>query len=322
MRECFLITTYCDTAEKITVLKDTLNSLEKYNLDVCIHAHYPLPIDIQQNVQYYIYDKSNPILPLDRRSIIMWRKHHNHQLNILKFDYGYTVASQWKLGLLFLENINYDIVHILNYDTVITDEIIINSKKIKDYSGVFYLNAEENLNLLFATVRPSDYLLEDISMEDYIGMDEYWYAEKYLYDKLKGNNLYLTDNIEDKLRHQKNEFHQFDLDKCSIHAGQKINWINGEKIYTNKFSFMLYNINTIIDLKIFIDDNLYLHESINEFRLIDTDIMSKDINQSFGYYDINEFISGNKMIQIHINDEMLGDDITSKFCLSAIESLE
>jgi len=322
MREIFLITTYCDTEEKVKVLKDTLNDLDKYGLDICVHAHYPLPVDIQQRIDYYIYDSTNPIIPFGVRSIIVWRKINNYQMNVLKKDYGYTVVSQWKQSILFLEKMKYDKVHVLNYDTVITDELIENSKK--NYSGVFYLKGEDEINLLFATIKISDYLdkIKSMTMNDYIFMNEYWYAEKYFFNKLKGDNLFLNTKISDKLRHQAYELDVFSFEDYNIHFGERINWVKGEKIYTDRYTFMFYNINKNVDFKIFKGYNLYIHEKISDFKIIDTDITSNVIKQSFGYWNGNEFIKGDNQIKILINDKILDDNITSNFCISAIEEYD
>lgn len=322
MKECFLITSYCDTSEKKDVLKSTINSLKEYNKDICIHSHHPLPINIQNNIKYYIYDKSNPILPIEQRSVIIWRNVYNYRLNILKRDYGYSVSNQFKQGLLFLHDVGYDIIHIVNYDTIIENDIIENSNKIKDYSGVFYLNREDEISLLFCSIKVKDYLnkIKEISQDDYINMNDFWYAESYLTDKFKlGNNLYINRKLKDKLRHQLDEFYQYDIKECSLHVGERINWIDSDKVYTNKISVFFYNVKESFDFKIFIGYDLYLHETVNSTIIFDTDIMIKDIEQSFGYYKDNQFIEGNKNIKFLINDKILDDYITSNFCLSAIE---
>lgn len=321
MKECFLITSYCDTEEKLNVLRETLESLKKYNLDICVHAHYPLPIEIQQKIKYYIYDMSNPIIPFGIRSIIVWRKIDNLQLNILKRDYGYTVVSQWKQGLTFLNDIGYEKVHILNYDAIISDENIKNSKK--DYSGVFYLKSDDEINLLFSTVKVSDYLsvINSMSYEDYIFMNKYWYAEKYFFNKFKGDNLFIREEISHKnIRHQPYELDVYKFENYNIHFGERINWVNGEKIYTNKYTFMFYSVNKSVDFKIFKGFKLYYHnDDVNGFNIIDTDITNEDIKKSFGYWDGVDFIKGNGQIKILINDKVLDNNITSNFCISAIE---
>lgn len=319
-KECFLITTYCDTEEKVGVLRDTLESLKKYNLDICVHAHYPLPVDIQQKIKYYIYDKSNPIIPFGPRGIIVWRKMQNLQLNILKRDYGYTVVSQWKQGLLFLYGMGYNKVHVLNYDAIVSDENIEKSKQ--NYSGIFYLKSDDEINLLFSTVRISDYLdvINSMSEEDYIFMNEYWFAEKYFFNKFRGNNLFIREEISHRnIRHQPYELDVYKFEDYNIHFGERINWINGEKIYTDKYTFMFYNVNKNIDFKIFKGFSLYYHEEVDSFSIIDTDITTTDIKQNFGYWSGNEFVNGNNQIKILINDKVLDDNITSNFCISAIE---
>lgn len=321
MNSCFLITSYCDTEEKLNVLSATIQDLKKYGLDICVHAHFPLPFEIQQSVNYYIFDKSNPIIPYDVRSIIMWRKIDNLQLNILKRDYGYTVMNQIKGGSLFLHNLNYDIIHILNYDTIVTDSLLENSKNIERFSGIFYLNKKEETNLLFMTLKLSDYIedIKSITMQDYISMNEYWYAEGYIFHKLNKNNLYLDDLVSHKgIRHQPFEFLKFDYDKFSVHIGEKIVW-KDDKVYTDKTSIYFYNLRDTIDFKIFLGFNLYYHNTINENTLIDTNLDVNDMKKHFGYYLNDEFIEGDNYIKILVNDKELKKEILNSICLCAIE---
>jgi len=42
MKECFAITTYCDSDKKVKILNDTIDNLKNFNIDIAIHAHYPL----------------------------------------------------------------------------------------------------------------------------------------------------------------------------------------------------------------------------------------------------------------------------------------
>lgn len=325
-KDCLVITSYCDNEEKLDILRKNIGILKQYNKDICIHAHYPLPMDIQKDVNYYIYDKSNPIINFDKRSIIMWRNDDIYRLNILKRDYGFTVASQIKQSIVFLRNMGYDIAHVLNYDIIIEDFVIDNFKKIIDYSGIFY-NKDESINLTTFSININKHLneIKKISEDDYIYMNEFWFAEKYLEDKFKvksKNNLYITNqDPRDHIRHQPSEFFQFDLVECSIHVGERIDWINNDKIYSGKYSTYLYNIknNNNVDFKIFKNDELYLHENVNNNKMINTNITIDEIKTSFGYYESNNFIKGDNHIKFYINDKLLGENVTSKFCISAIE---
>lgn len=322
MKECFLITTYCDTEEKINALRRTIDELKVYDKDICVHAHYPLPFDLQQSINYYLFDSSNPIIPYETRSIIMWRKFGLTQLNVLKRDYGYTVMSQWRGGLIFLHNIGYEVVHILNYDTDVSNEMMKNCQNIETSSGVFYLNTSDEINLLFATINIKEYWEDilSISREDYINMNEYWYAEGYVYHKFNKNNLYFFDEIEHKgVRHQPYEFEKFDFENFSVHIGQKINWNSNEKKYSGKLAFYFYNVKKLFNLKVYDGFNLKYNIDIEKDMMIDTELKFDDILESFGSYKENKFIEGNNKIKILIDDKKIDKTVTDDICICSIE---
>jgi len=62
MKNLVIILSHCDTEGKIKILKDNLESLNMLNLDTMLTSHCPLSTDIQKEVNYFIYDKSNPLL--------------------------------------------------------------------------------------------------------------------------------------------------------------------------------------------------------------------------------------------------------------------
>ena len=47
MKECFVITTYCNTLSRVEELKKCINNLKHFNIDILVHAHYPLDLEIQ-----------------------------------------------------------------------------------------------------------------------------------------------------------------------------------------------------------------------------------------------------------------------------------
>lgn len=125
MKTCFLITTYCNTDVKVNSLRDTLDRIRKHGYDVVLYNHYPIPNDIQNDVNFSIYDKSNPVLwDMGSRSMIHWTRIQNSPYNITRImpDYGYAVAQQWKRGINFVYNMGYDRIYLINYDTKFSDE--------------------------------------------------------------------------------------------------------------------------------------------------------------------------------------------------------
>lgn len=324
MKECFLITSYCDTQEKMDILISTIDSLKKYNIDICIHAHYPLDAEIQSKVNHYLYDITNPIIPLGTRSIIMWRKFLTHQLNVLKHDYGSTVIYQIRNGSLYLYDLGYDIIHVVNYDTIVSDELLLKIKQSEIYDGVFFLLKEDETSAILMSYNMKKYLpiIESMSVEDYISMNEYWYAEKYIFNKFYRNNLYLNDFVDSKIRHQPHEFERYERNGYYFHAGERILWENNEKKYTNIFEIFFYNIQKPIHLKLCLDGEVFKEKLIIDTDpiFVDTGLTMDDIYKKYiGEYVNGVFIKQDHEFKLYINGELIEQDTINTFCLSAIE---
>lgn len=58
--DVFIIDAYPDTDEKLNILANQILKLKEF-APVCLVTHYPVPIDIQDNVDYFIYDKNNAL---------------------------------------------------------------------------------------------------------------------------------------------------------------------------------------------------------------------------------------------------------------------
>lgn len=118
MRECFAITTYCNSDEKVKILNNTIDNLKQFNIDIIIHAHYPLNVDTQKKVNLYYYSSDNPILP---RYNIYWHTIGEYNLEFKSYDISYTVMKQWKEIINIMSK--YDVIHFLNYDINISPEL-------------------------------------------------------------------------------------------------------------------------------------------------------------------------------------------------------
>ncbi len=59
----FVIGSWADTEEKINILKETIGKAKEcLGVKVLLVSHRPVPLDVQEMVDYYIYDECNPIL--------------------------------------------------------------------------------------------------------------------------------------------------------------------------------------------------------------------------------------------------------------------
>jgi len=140
MKECFVITTYCNTPDRVEELKKCIQNLKQFNADILIHAHYPLDSEVQKLANYYIYDSSNPVLRDGSKVIVRWKWYTtaNKLLTIPNPDYSYAVMNQWKSSLKFLQEKKYDIIHVVNYDTFINSFIYnLHMEGLKEHDVVF-----------------------------------------------------------------------------------------------------------------------------------------------------------------------------------------
>jgi len=171
---CFVITTYCDTIKKVDELKKCIQNLNRFNIDILIHAHYPLDSDIQNSVKYYIYNSSNPIITNGSKVIIRW-KWYVTAFKLLSFpkpDYSYAVMNQWKDSIKFLKHQGYNQIHIINYDTFISDNILLKHQKyLKNNDIVFeYFPNERLIYIAFISIKNTffDTLIENLTLEKYL----------------------------------------------------------------------------------------------------------------------------------------------------------
>lgn len=182
---CFVITTYCNTPKKVKELKKCIHNLKQFNIDILIHAHFPLNLDIQESVKYYIYDSTNPIITDGSKQIIRWKWYVTafKMLNIPKYDYSYCVMNQWTTSIKFLKKLGYQQIHIINYDTFISESFF---KKHQDYlkeNDVIFeysslnprnssgeLKTEDLIYVPFLSIKDSFFqtLIENLTLEKYL----------------------------------------------------------------------------------------------------------------------------------------------------------
>jgi len=170
MNECFAITTYCNTEEKIRALRKTIEDIKVYGLPIFIHAHYPLPDDIQKKVHSYFYSSDNPVLK--NRFNKFWYAVEEYELEITTYDYYFTTLKGWSESIRICED--YDKIHMINYDANITPELFNLSRKYD--KSIFLQNPDPALSTkhilptYFCIKKDSyEYFRENITMEQYLG---------------------------------------------------------------------------------------------------------------------------------------------------------
>lgn len=137
MKEIAIFGSYCNTKEKLKALENSITQAKNLGLDVLVFGRHPIPESTQQMCDYWIYDKSNPIL--EDRALNHWAIAEGKYLSNWFMDYGYAALEQITKCLGFVNNLDYEIAYWLVYDVDLTHfqpfrEICLD--KLKTYNAV------------------------------------------------------------------------------------------------------------------------------------------------------------------------------------------
>lgn len=180
-----LIQSYCDTDEKLNILKTAIGEYKGLGLDVLVTS--PLNIDScwYEDADWFIYDKENPLIWKYKR-FIHWRIVNNLKFERIIPDYGWAAYHQIKTGFNFIKDKDYNQVFIANYDLVIDESIksIINNK-IEGYTAHHKGDDVYNPGLVFLslTKENANKLISSFSINEYVS-DTVNFAEIYLKKKI------------------------------------------------------------------------------------------------------------------------------------------
>ena len=97
MKKIALITSFCNTKEKLKVLYDNIKIIKDLGLDVMVFSHFYLPKNINNIIDYTIISKENPIITWPEKGILQWQSipynNFSIHMSISNSDYGYAVLN-------------------------------------------------------------------------------------------------------------------------------------------------------------------------------------------------------------------------------------
>ena len=144
-----LISSYCDTKEKINVLINTIKTIKSYNLDVMVNSPLPLPSDVINMCDFYVQTKENPLLYWPQKSVMSWVRHTDKNKEIVfkrsVIDYGWAALYQTKKLSEYALTYDYDRYYHIIYDTEIGDTVV--STFLSDKKCNFYPFHEHKVSL-------------------------------------------------------------------------------------------------------------------------------------------------------------------------------
>ena len=288
-----LISSYCDTKEKIDILINTIKTIKSYNLDVMVNSPLPLPSDVINMCDFYVQTKENPLLYWPQKSVMSWVRNTDKGKEIVikraLIDYGWAALYQTKKLSEYALTYDYDRYYHIIYDTEIDDTVV--STFLSDKKCNFYPFHEHKVSLHLIALDRENLL----KFSNLITFDSYLkfncIVENWLYDTL------IKSNMDYKIELEKIEdlilFHKDDnlFDYSDING--LVFFIVKDVVHNNEVCLYFYNNKEKINVLINVDgvESSY-------------DIFNRDIiNLGFKPYDI-------KNVLIFYNG--ISSDITEK----------
>ena len=308
-----------DTINKITL--NCVKSIKNLGYDIILTSHAPIPVDLQNEVDYVIYDKNNLLTYHDYYAFYNYddneitlnmniRTEKNH------IYHGPAVYTNYYNGLALAQRIGYDNAICVNYDMIIKDDVfntLLN--KLKTKKAVFNITeAQEGLILktfIFATninffmnnfkkiINEIDY----IKWKNYVGSESNG-LENMFYHTLKNNlnELFLLNN---------DEFYEI-LSNSKIDLCSRVEYFNVLPISDNDNQFAVwFSTNNLVDernFKILCFKNDLLFDTFNINTSVD-----KKFYKIFDYnneeYEFVLFEDYDKIKSIKINQDYINNQI-------------
>jgi len=142
--ELSVILAYPDTEYRKTLLKKCVNSISGEKL---ISTHYPIEYDIHSEVDWILYDKTNPLLyKSDFKKYNVYYEYWkidesgNHIVKDFDYEHSYAVYTLIRNSLKYAQSIGKKYIHLINYDYELSDKILEGHMDdlIMGYDVVFY----------------------------------------------------------------------------------------------------------------------------------------------------------------------------------------
>jgi hypothetical protein len=301
MSEIVLITDFSNTSEKKLILKKLISQI-KSKYKICLASHCILPFDIVEEVDFYFYDKNNPHITDNSLKGISY--FNNDDFGIIYKSYFLpsshipAILRLWQLPFSFLKNAGYEVIHILEYDTLIKDLNIfeINKSKLEEYGVVLY-EKDKNMTGNLISINLEKFQFETFKYDYQKIFDLYkkthlesivFSSERTIYDLIFKNQKVL------KLNNQ--ELEKFlDFGECQI-MSENILAKNTFTFYKNGDDLMFFVHNGTskeVSFDLIINDNFFINLKIQpqvwHIRNVEiTDIKnSKAFIDDIKYFDID-----------------------------------
>jgi hypothetical protein len=294
MKKIALISSYCDTEEKINILKENILTLKSIGVDTLVISPISLPNDIVEISDFVFFTKENPLLNWPVRGFTFWQTHYSEdgwiKMHRNVADYGwaglYHVKKMSQIALSYDYDIFYHIIYDLDIDNYIIETI--NSNETNMIHPRINPNQNDDwwdatLHFMIFDREIMQKVTDVIILEDYLKVNGVAEGEALKWTTLFPIKISKTP-VKDKIFYWKDKgFFDYSLNpnyKMFISKNEQQNvWTNAdtkEEVLSSNLRFYFYDFKEPQNFIFEINENIY-EQKINSNKRIEFDIDSLSV---------------------------------------------
>ena len=237
MKVLIVIGAYPNTTKKEEVLKQEIESLKSLGFDFMIVSHYPVSVELQDMVDYYIYDKNQTLTPKDR-SPYYWFNTESFHIKVFNSRHSLPICQNMFNSFKFSEIKNYDFVFFVENDNIFTPN------DVNKFNTLLNEMVSENKQCIF--FKPESFRQDNsyVYETQLFGISPKYLNEKFVipttenewYETSMSHTLELS--FYNKLKHLEDDFLIIDVHSSEYFNESQINIFRVESFIFE----LLYNI--------------------------------------------------------------------------------
>jgi len=153
MKNIFIIDTYPVSPKQEEILIECIKRLKFLNWDILLTSHAAIKTEIQEMVDYYIYDKDNTFLPPTFTPFSWFNISDNLKLSILNGGHTLPICRNMFNSIKFVEDNYYDFFFFLEFDNLFSEDDLL---KLDSFRKQMIDNNQELLFFRPETFRECD----------------------------------------------------------------------------------------------------------------------------------------------------------------------
>ena len=139
MKNLFIIDTYPVSPKQEEILIECIEKLKFLKWDILLVSHLPIKTEIQEMVDYLIYDKDNTFLPSNITPFNWFEIGGNLKVEILNGGHTLPICRNMFNSIKFAEDNYYDFFFFLEFDNLFSESDLLKfNDKYSKYRNKLY----------------------------------------------------------------------------------------------------------------------------------------------------------------------------------------